>query len=153
MHFWRSVGTSDDNPDFDATLRHFLMTHDYPGNVRDLRRIVMAMHSCHACGGAVSIGALPETERPLVPLMDTVDHVPSQVSSSDPWDNPGFVSAIEAAIARGVDLREIGRAASSAAIRIALEQEDGNLQRAARRLGVTDRALQMRRANGEAMAA
>ncbi len=63
----------------------------------------------------------------------------------------GFIDAIEAAIARGVGLREIGRAASAAAMRIALAQEGGNLQRAARRLGVTDRALQMRRASGTGM--
>ena len=37
--------------------------------------------------------------------------------------------------------------AAETAIRVALEQEDGNLHRAACRLGVTDRALQMRRAN------
>ena len=39
-----------------------------------------------------------------------------------------------------------GRAAEDTAIRIAFGQEDGNVQRAARLLGITDRALQMRRA-------
>jgi transcriptional regulator with GAF, ATPase, and Fis domain len=151
-HFWCTAGTSSDTPNFDPALRDFLMTRDYPGNVRDLRRIVMALHSRHAGGGAVSIGTLAESERPAPPVMRSVDEERIQMSSSDPWNNPGFVCTIEAAIARGVSLREIGRAASSAAIRIALEQEDGNLQRAARRLGVTDRALQMRRANGEVMA-
>jgi hypothetical protein len=46
-------------------------------------------------------------------------------------------------------LREIGRAATESAIRLAVANEDGNLQRAAKRLGVTDRALQMRRAQRE----
>jgi transcriptional regulator with GAF, ATPase, and Fis domain len=150
-HFWRLAGPSSDSPDFDPALRDFLMTRDYPGNVRDLRRIVMALRGRHAGGRVVSIGALPEYERPLLAMMDPDDQEPMHVSPSDPRDDPGFVGAIEAAIARGVGLKDIGRAASSAAIRIALEQEDGNLQRAARRLGVTDRALQMRRANGEAM--
>jgi DNA-binding NtrC family response regulator len=70
-------------------------------------------------------------------------------SFADPWEDSRFVGAIEDAIARGMGLREIGRAATSAAIRIVLEREAGNLQRAARRLGVTDRALQMRRAAAE----
>ena len=39
-------------------------------------------------------------------------------------------------------------AAKDLAIRLAVAREDGNLQRAAKRLGVTDRALQIRRAAG-----
>ena len=39
------------------------------------------------------------------------------------------------------------QAAEDIAIRIATDQESGNLQRAARRLGVTDRTLQLRGAN------
>jgi transcriptional regulator with PAS, ATPase and Fis domain len=44
-------------------------------------------------------------------------------------------------------LKEISQAAADLAMQVGLEQEEGNLQRAAKRLGVTDRALQMRRAN------
>jgi DNA-binding NtrC family response regulator len=44
-------------------------------------------------------------------------------------------------------MKEIGRAAQAAAERIAIEDEQGNLPRAARRLGISDRALQMRRAS------
>ena len=46
---------------------------------------------------------------------------------------------------RGVGLREIGSAATDIAIDIAVDSE-GSLQGAARQLGVTDRALQLRRA-------
>jgi transcriptional regulator with GAF, ATPase, and Fis domain len=150
-HFWCSAGPSSDPPDFDPALRDFLMTRDYPGNVRDLRRIVMGLRGRHAGGRVVSIGALPEYERPLPAMTGLDDQEPMRVFPADPRDDPGFVGAIEAAIARGFGLKDIGRAASSAAIQIALEREDGNLHRAARRLGVTDRALQMRRANSEAM--
>src|SRR5439155_3696 len=64
------------------------------------------------------------------------------------WRGDGFVRAIRRAVAHGVTLREIGTAATDAAIAIALGEEDGNLQRAARRLGLTPRALQLRRAAG-----
>lgn len=149
-HFWRTSEASTDSPDFDPALRDFLMTRDYLGNVRDLRRIVVALRSRHPGSGPVSIGALPESERPLPSIVSADGPEPAQVPSSDPWDaSVGFTTAIERAVSDGIGLKEIGRAASSAATRIALQQENGNLQRAARRLGVTDRALQMRRANGE----
>lgn len=50
------------------------------------------------------------------------------------------------AVTMGVGLREIGRVAEDTAVRIAIAEQAGNLQRAASRLGVTDRALQLRRA-------
>ncbi len=149
-HFWRSAGPPSDPPDFDPALRDFLVTRDYPGNVRDLRRIVMGLRGRHAGGRVVSIGALTEHERPFRAITGPDDQEPTHLFPADPRDEPGFVGAIEAAIARGFGLKDIGRAATSAAIQIALKQEDGNLQRAARRLGVTDRALQMRRASSEA---
>ena len=42
--------------------------------------------------------------------------------------------------------KEIERAAGTLAEKIVIEEEKGNLQRAALRLGVSDRALQIRRA-------
>jgi hypothetical protein len=46
----------------------------------------------------------------------------------------------------GAGLKEIGRAAEECAIRCATAVEEGSLKRAALRLGVTDRTLQLRRA-------
>lgn len=45
-------------------------------------------------------------------------------------------------MALGVGLKEISNAAAETAIDIAVDDTDGNLQRAAQQLGVTDRALQ-----------
>jgi hypothetical protein len=53
-------------------------------------------------------------------------------------------TAAEHAVACGVPLKEIGRLAGECAVRLAVRRESGNLQRAAKRLGVTDRALQLR---------
>jgi hypothetical protein len=44
-------------------------------------------------------------------------------------------------------MKDIGQRATELAVEMALECEGGNLQRAAARLGVTDRALQIRRAS------
>jgi DNA-binding NtrC family response regulator len=159
-HFWHSANPSEPLPTFDPTLMDFLATRDYPGNVRDLRRIVTALRSRHAGGGMVSIGALPERERPMPSTAggDDAEGGSAQpdrmpLSRDDPLEHANFLEAIRQALAHGAGLKEIGRAASSVAIRIALEQEGGNLRRAADRLGVTDRALQMRRANGEGFSA
>ncbi|HRO60967.1 MAG TPA: sigma-54-dependent Fis family transcriptional regulator, partial [Burkholderiaceae bacterium] len=68
------------------------------------------------------------------------------------WRDVRFEQAIRHAIDMNAGLKEIGQAALEAAIRIALQIEQGNLQRAAQRLGVTARALQMRRASGQLQA-
>ena len=103
--------------------------------MRDLRRVVARLHYRHVGPGPITIGDIPEDERPAV------------ANSRRDWFDSGFESAIRHAINFGVGLKEIGQTAADTAIQIAVEQEKGNLQRAARRLGVTDRALQMRRAN------
>jgi len=119
----------------DPSLADYLLCRDYPGNVRDLKRIVMRLHARHAGSGPITIGAL------------LVDDRPGLAGTPEPWAEPGFLLALQRALDQGIALREIGRAVTKTAIRISLAQEQGNLQRAAKCLGVTDRALQMRRAS------
>ena len=52
-------------------------------------------------------------------------------------------------LANGAELRKISQAASDVAIKLTVQSEHGNLQRAAKRLGITDRALQLRKASGQ----
>jgi DNA-binding NtrC family response regulator len=52
--------------------------------------------------------------------------------------------AISSAVEAGASLKEIGKNAEEAAIQMVVNLEGGNLQRAAERLQVTDRALQLR---------
>jgi transcriptional regulator with GAF, ATPase, and Fis domain len=147
-HFWTAGAPPGDPPEFDPALRDYLLARDYPGNVRDLRRLILAIRGLCAGERLVTVGALPESERPAAELAEPERREAPSWINGGPWHDAGFVAAITAAIASGAGLKDIGRAASEAAIRIALDQEDGNLGRAARRLRVTDRALQMRRANG-----
>lgn len=121
--------------ELDQSLTDYLLCRDYPGNVRDLRRLVMRLHARHAGPGPITIGALP------------VDDRPDLGGTPEPWAEPGFLLALQRALDRGIQLKEIGRAVTNVAIRMSLDQENGNLQRAAKRLGVTDRALQIRRAH------
>jgi hypothetical protein len=83
----------------------------------------------------VTVGELPHEER--------------DGTADEDWRANGFSTAIRLAIIRGATLREIGAAATDVAISVALAEEEGSLQRAASRLGLTPRALQLRRAAGK----
>ncbi|MGH9841165.1 MAG: sigma 54-interacting transcriptional regulator [Blastocatellia bacterium] len=127
----------DGPPALDDAVREYLLSREYRGNVRDLKQLVTRMVLHHVGPGAITAGDVPEDERP--------NGEDGDFAIAD-WRNDGFDGAIHHALALGIGLKEIGRSAEDAAERIALEEEQGNLQRAAAKLGVTDRALQMRRA-------
>jgi transcriptional regulator with GAF, ATPase, and Fis domain len=125
-----------DVPGFDPAVRDYLLNRDYAGNIRELRQLVSRMANRHAGGGPITAGDIPEEDRP------SGDSIPRA------WPDSRLDRTIADAIALGINLREISAATTMAAIRIAVQSEQGNLQRAAKRLGVTDRALQMRKAAG-----
>jgi transcriptional regulator with GAF, ATPase, and Fis domain len=138
LHFLKDRGPGHTPLQLDEPVQRYLLAREYPGNVRDLRRVVMRLSHRHAGPGPITIGDIPEDERP------------PQDAAESCWPDERFENAIRFAIHQSIGLREIGQAASETAIRVALDQEGGNLRRAASRLGVTDRALQMRRANRRA---
>lgn len=128
-HFLRQLAGGQEHA-LDPAVRDYLLTREYPGNVRELRQTVARLWHRHCGPGPISIGDVPPDERP---------------ATTPPWPDAQFVAAIRQALDRGLGLGRIGQAAADVAIRLALEQEDGNNQRAALLLGVTDRALQLRR--------
>jgi hypothetical protein len=88
----------------------------------------------HAGLGSISLGDIPPEDRP------------SRQDLYVDWKGEPFRRSVQRAVSLGLGLKEIGRSAEEVAEEFVVEQESGNLQRAARRLGITDRALQMRRA-------
>jgi transcriptional regulator with GAF, ATPase, and Fis domain len=131
-HFLAEVGT--DATDIDVPVRDFLRGRTYPGNVRELRHLVVRMALRHVGDGPLTIGDVPEDERPIV------------ASAHDADD--ALAAAVRSRLDGGTTLREISVAAADAAIAVALADAGGSVQQAARRLGVTPRALQLRRAQG-----
>jgi transcriptional regulator with GAF, ATPase, and Fis domain len=99
-----------------------------------LRQLIARVSSKHVGPGPITIGDLPDDEHP------------TGMPAKGNWRVPEFERAIARALSLGVGLREISQTAADTATRIAMHEENGNLHGAARRLGVTDRALQMRRA-------
>jgi transcriptional regulator with GAF, ATPase, and Fis domain len=134
QHFFAEHNNAAESPDLDEPVREYLLRRDYPGNVRELKQLAMRIAYRHVGPGPVTVGDLPEDERPAGELAESS------------WRDVAFDTSIRRAIAQGVGLKEIGRLAAESAIRIALDEEQGSLQRAAQKLGVTDRALQMRKA-------
>jgi transcriptional regulator with GAF, ATPase, and Fis domain len=133
-HFMRQWAPGVPPPAIDDTVRDYLLRRAYPGNVRDLKYVVARIMNRHVGPGLITAGAIEPEERPAPEA-----HLQN-------WCAAGFDALIERALAQGMTLKEIGKEAEAAAVRLAVRAENGNLQRAARRLGVTDRALQLRRA-------
>jgi transcriptional regulator with GAF, ATPase, and Fis domain len=120
--------------ELDPAVRDYLLTRDYPGNVRELRQTVARLWHRHCGCGPITLGAVPPEER-----MRCAAPLAAQ------WPDAAFAGAIRHALDQGMSLARITQASADMAIRIVLEQEGGSNQRAAQRLGVTDRALQIRR--------
>ncbi len=133
-YFLRHLCAPDEPPELDEAVRAYLLGREYRGNVRELKALVGRIARRHVGPGPVTVGDIAEDERPAFEALET------------DWRDTGFERAIRRAVSLGVGLKEIGSAAAETAIRVAVGEEEGNLQRAARKLGVTDRALQMRRA-------
>jgi transcriptional regulator with GAF, ATPase, and Fis domain len=134
-HFLRALRPEFEAADFTESAKEWLLAREYPGNVRDLKLTITRISYRHVGPGLVTLGDVPPDEREC-----GVD--------SGHWADERFEESIRRALAAGTDLKEISRKSTEIAIRIAIEEANGSLQRAALRLGVTDRALQMRRARG-----
>ncbi|MEQ1747585.1 MAG: sigma 54-interacting transcriptional regulator, partial [Saprospiraceae bacterium] len=116
---------------FDEHLLTYLRTRPYPGNVRELQQLVARIAYRHIGRGPVTVGELPEQDRPDVERLQ------------NPWNISEFESALRIAIANGIGLKEIKRCVSNKAMELAILEADGNLQDAAYRLQVSDRTIQL----------
>jgi transcriptional regulator with GAF, ATPase, and Fis domain len=132
-HFLSDLIPDLDRPTFDPAVTDFIARREYPGNIRELRLLMARIAARHVGSGPVTVGSLPDAE-----------HVTASAEPSPWWQGP-FEEAVGHAISTGVGLREIGKVAQQTAVTIAVTAERGNLRRASQLLGVTERALQMRR--------
>jgi transcriptional regulator with GAF, ATPase, and Fis domain len=137
VHFLKAVGLRESTPEFDAPVSDYILNRAYPGNIRELRQLVQRIALRHVGPGPITVGDVPEDDRPAKGVLDCC------------WPDENLEKTIANAITLGAGLKEISHSTTEAAIRIAIQSENGNIQRAAKKLGVTDRALQLRRASGK----
>jgi transcriptional regulator with GAF, ATPase, and Fis domain len=134
-HFLRKM--APDASGFSPQVEEYLVNRTYSGNVRELQQLIHRIALRHAGEGPVTAGDIPEEDRPADGELQRA------------WPDEKLEQSLADAVALGTSLKEIGQITTQVAIRIAVQSENGNLQRAARRLGITDRALQMRKAAGQ----
>jgi len=136
-HFVREILPDSPALELSIELKEFLTQHPFPGNVRQLRSLVeRAVLRC-AGPGPVTLGMVAPEDRQY------------SANGAAAWMRE-LDGVAQRALSRGISLKDLGRLVDDAAIRCAIRCEDGSLQRAAKRLGVTDRALQLRIASERA---
>jgi transcriptional regulator with GAF, ATPase, and Fis domain len=135
--FLNDLYAEETPPHLEPAVKECLLNRDYPGNVRELRHLIQRIAHRHVGPGPITAGDIPEEDRP------------SQRELQRAWPNEQFDKSMSEAILLGAGLKEITQITTETAIRIAMQSENGNLQRAASKLGVTDRALQLRKASGK----
>jgi transcriptional regulator with GAF, ATPase, and Fis domain len=136
-HFLKKVLGPERRLEFDPAVREYLLLRQYPGNVRELQQLIHRVAKRHVGDGPITVGDLPEEEQR-----------PASTQMQQDWRNGEFQRAVRRALSQGIGLRELTAQAAETAIQIALLDEGNSVHRAALRLRVTDRALQMRRAAG-----
>ena len=114
-------------------VEEFLLAREYRGNVRELRQLTQRMAKAHVGPGPVDIGDIPEEDRcGMYELLD------SGKADAD------FEQPVRRALASGKTLQQLKELAADVAMDIALREAQGNAGRAAERLGVTRRAVELR---------
>ena len=114
-------------------VEEFLRAREYRGNVRELRQLTQRMAKAHVGPGPLDIGDIPEEERcGMYVVLD------SGTADAD------FEQPIRRALAAGKTLQQLKELAADVAMDIALREAEGNAGRAAERIGVTRRAVELR---------
>ncbi len=130
-YFLKQFTKEDELPQFDDNIMDFLMQRHYPGNVRELRQLLQRIALRHVRHKKITIGELPVEERDqnistgILPQINSLDNVVRQM------------------ILNGENYNSIKDKAGMAAFEAAIEISSGNKQKAAERLGVDVRTVQL----------
>jgi transcriptional regulator with GAF, ATPase, and Fis domain len=129
-HFLSKLFSEGQCPEVDKAVMDYLVQRDYPGNVRELKQLVQRIAIKHVQHKKITIGEVPEKER-------------NQYCGHKVRNNvEGIEEAIRKALLTGEDWWNLKGRISETAIRVALDLENNNKQKAAERLGVDVRTVQ-----------
>jgi len=132
-HFLADGADGEGRPVLTPAVQAYLLSRQYPGNVRDLKQLCMRLRGRHVGSPRYTAGDVPVAK-----------HAQAAPICAD-WRDGAFEEGIRRAIAFGSSLKDITSAAADTAVRIALDGEQSNVGDAAKALQVTPRALQLRR--------
>jgi len=129
-HFLKDWFVNQECPEVDKLVMDYLVQRDYPGNVRELKQLVHRMAMKHVCHKKITIGEIPESDRLIHSLTVPAKNI------------DGIEDLIRKALLTGEDWWNLKNKISETAIRVALDLENNNKQKAAERLGVDVRTVQ-----------
>lgn len=107
-HFFRDARPDCEVPQLEEAVRELLVNRAYPGNVRDLRSLVVRIAHRYLGTGVVTVGDIPDAERPYAD------------PPADDWRG-GFADCIGRAVKLGATPEEIAAAAADVASAAARE--------------------------------
>jgi DNA-binding NtrC family response regulator len=106
-HFFRQALPDREPPELEGAVRDLLANRAYPGNVRDLRSLVLRIVHRYLGTGFVTVGDIPDDERPA-PEPPVAD-----------WCGHEFEESIRRGLARGAEPEDITAVAAGVAARLA----------------------------------
>lgn len=109
----------------------------FPGNLRQLMQLALAVAARHSGDGPITPGDIPASLRPR-----SRDHATTYNPAAA---NAALREAVAYSLRSGMSLAELKQSVGDLAVEVALSHSDGNVHRASALLGVSDRAVQMRR--------
>jgi len=130
-HFVKEFCSGDEAPELDQVVKSYLLSRTYPGNVRDLRRLVQRIVHCHVGPGMITVGSIPPEERG------------ASQGSPEIRSDASLAAAIRAFVIQGKGMREICSIVREVAYDVAIQQENGHTPRVAERLNVSPRTVQI----------
>ncbi len=130
-HFLTKIFDDREPPELDDAVSEYLVSRDYPGNVRELYQLIKRIAYQHIGNGLITSGDIPECDRPR------------NNPELNEWRDDSFEQNIYRAILLGVKLKDITRATEETAETVAILQANGKVANAAERLGIDKRTLQM----------
>jgi len=139
-HFAASAAAGAAAPELSATLQDYLAQREYSGNVRELYQLVLACMRRYAGAGPLSLACLPDEEIQSWGGMENV-----VLADKPVWHAAYVDDFVRAALRANVGLKELGRMVEAAAVQLALDESE-SITAAANWLGVTPRALHLRKA-------
>jgi transcriptional regulator with GAF, ATPase, and Fis domain len=127
-YFLQQCCEGKEAPEFDDSLLEVLVNRTYPGNVRELKQLIKRIALRHVSHAKITPGDLPAEE-----WMKLKNPQPATDSASPSYHR---------AILGGAKLKDIKDKAMNDAIAAAIELSNGNKLAAAKKLGITVRAIQ-----------